>query len=159
MRPGSAVPTETRNTEVTQMTQMIAEGLFRLDDDKAVLIGSRRTAGGAVRFPAEPDVLFEDDDAPELIELSTEGTLYTFTTQQFPPPLPYKGNRDPDGFMPYVVGYVELGEGLLVESLIVGANTEELRIGQAMTTTTTTLETGDGQTLLTYAFTPVASAD
>jgi uncharacterized OB-fold protein len=134
------------------MTQMLAEGLFRVDGDRAVLLGSRR-AGGAVKFPAERPELFDADDI-EPIELSTEGTLFTFTTQEFVPPLPYKGKRSPDEFRPYIVGYVELAEGLLVETLIVGADAKSLRIGQQMVSTTTLFETADGQSFLTYAFTP-----
>jgi uncharacterized protein len=140
------------------MTNLIAEGLFRVDGDRAVLFASRRRSSGVVKFPAERPELFdgspEIQDDIEAVELSTEGTLYTFTTQEFAPPLPYKGNRDPDVFRPYVVGFVELGEGLLVESLIIGANPAELRIGQRMVSATTTLETEAGETFLTYAFRP-----
>jgi uncharacterized protein len=135
------------------MTQMLAEGLFRVDGDRAVLFGSRRE-GGTVKFPAERSELFDDADDIEPIELSTEGTLFTFTTQEFAPPFPYKGKQSPDEFRPYIVGYVELAEGLLVETLIVGAEAESLRIGQQMVSTTTIFETADGQTFLTYAFTP-----
>ena len=86
--------------------------------------------------------------------MSTEGTLYTYTTQEFPPPLPYKGNRDPKVFQPYVVGFVELPEGVLVETLIVGATADQLTIGQRLVSTTTTLETEDGRSLVTFAFRP-----
>lgn len=57
-------------------------------------------------------------------------------------------------FQPYVVGFVELAEGVLVETLIVDATADELRIGQRLVSTTTTLETADGQSLLTFAFRP-----
>ena len=140
------------------MTTLIAEGLFRVDGDRAVLFASRRRSSGVVKFPAERPELFDGDPQIqgdiEAIELSTEGTLYTFTTQEFPPPLPYKGNRSADVFQPYVVGYVELAEGVLVEALIVGASPAELRIGQALVSTTATLQTADGQSLLTFAFRP-----
>src|SRR3984957_5976847 len=143
-----------------EMTALITEGLFRVDGDRAVLFGSRRRSSGAVKFPAERPELFDGD--PEIqediepIELSTEGTLYTYTTQEFPPPLPYKGNRDPKVFQPYVVGFVELSEGVLVETLIVDASPAELRIGQQLVSTTATLETADGQSLLTFAFRPAS---
>ena len=139
-------------------TNLIAEGLFRVDGERAVLFGSRRRSSGAVKFPAERPELF--DASPEVradiepLELSTEGTLYTFTTQEFPPPLPYKGNRDPKTFRPYVVGFVELAEGVLVESLIIDASAGDLRIGQPMVSATTTLQTEAGQSLLTFAFRP-----
>ncbi|MCA2263775.1 MULTISPECIES: Zn-ribbon domain-containing OB-fold protein [Mycobacterium] len=140
------------------MTALITEGLFRVDGGRAVLFASRRRSSGAVKFPAERPELFDGDSDIqqdiEPIELSTAGTLYTYTTQEFPPPLPYKGNRDPKVFQPYVVGFVELAEGVLVETLIVDATADELRIGQSLVSTTTTLETADGQSLLTFAFRP-----
>jgi uncharacterized OB-fold protein len=140
------------------MTNLITEGLFRVDGDRAVLLGSRRRSTGVVKFPAERPELFDgspDTQADiEPLELSTEGTLYTFTTQEFPPPLPYKGNRDPKTFLPYIVGFVELQEGLLVESLIIDATAGDLRIGQSMVSATTTLETEAGESFLTFAFRP-----
>jgi uncharacterized OB-fold protein len=140
------------------LTNLITEGLFRVDGDRAVLLGSRRRSTGVVKFPAERPELF--DGSPETqsdidpVELSTEGTLYTFTTQEFAPPLPYKGNRDPKTFVPYVVGFIELEDGLLVESLIIGAAAHDLRIGQRMVSATTTLETESGESFLTFAFRP-----
>lgn len=47
-----------------------------------------------------------------------------------------------------------MAEGLLVESLIVGATASDLRIGQSLVSTTTTLDTADGQSFLTFAFRP-----
>jgi uncharacterized OB-fold protein len=143
------------------MTDLITEGLFRVDGERAVLFGSRRRSTGAVKFPAERAELFDADPAAqadiEALELSTEGTLFTFTTQEFAPPLPYRGDRGP-GFRPYVVGYVELPEGVLVETLIVGSQTDldtgSLRIGQKLVSTTTVLTNADGGSVLTFAFTP-----
>jgi uncharacterized OB-fold protein len=144
------------------MTALITEGLFRVDGGRAVLFASRRRSSGAVKFPAERPELFDGDSDIqqdiEPIELSTAGTLYTYTTQEFPPPLPYKGNRDPKVFQPYVVGFVELAEGVLVETLIVDASADELRIGQRLVSTTTTLETADGQSLVTFAFRPAEAS-
>jgi len=140
------------------MTNLITEGLFRVDGERAVLLGSRRRTTGVVKFPAERPELFDgnpDTQADiEQLELSTEGTLYTFTTQEFTPPLPYKGHRDPKSFRPYVVGFIELQEGLLVEALIIGADPGDLRIGQRMVSATTTLETEAGESFVTFAFRP-----
>jgi uncharacterized OB-fold protein len=144
------------------MTTLITEGLFRVDGDRAVLFGSRRRSSGVVKFPAERPELFdgtpEIQDDIEAIELSTQGSLYTYTTQEFAPPLPYKGDRDPKVFQPYVVGFVELAEGVLVETLIVEATPAELRIGQPLVSTTFTLETADGASLLTFAFRPAEAS-
>ena len=140
------------------MTTLITEGLFRVDGERTVLFGSRRRSTGVVKFPAERPELFDGDpkiqEDIEKIELSTDGTLYTFTTQEFPPPLPYRGVRDPKAFTPYVVGFVELAENIIVESLIVGATADELRIGQRLVSTVNTLETEDGKSLTTFAFRP-----
>jgi hypothetical protein len=57
-------------------------------------------------------------------------------------------------FQPNEVGFVELAEGVLVETLIVNATPAELRIGQPLVSTTTTLDTAEGQSLLTFAFRP-----
>jgi len=43
---------------------------------------------------------------------------------------------------------------VLVETLIVDATPTELRIGQPLVSTTTTLDTADGQSLVTFAFRP-----
>ncbi|MBJ7336454.1 OB-fold domain-containing protein [Mycolicibacterium sp.] len=138
------------------MTALITEGLFRVDDGRAVLFASRRRSSGVIKFPAERPELFDGDpeiqDDIEAIELSCEGTLYTYTTQEFLPPLPYKGDRE--AFTPYVVGFVELAEGVLVETLIVGASADELRIGQPLVSTTTELKFAQGEPVLTFAFRP-----
>ncbi|MGD1257960.1 Zn-ribbon domain-containing OB-fold protein [Mycobacterium seoulense] len=140
------------------MSQLIADNLFRLDGDRAVLQGSRRRSTGVVKFPAERPELFDaDPDVQadiEPIDLPTEGTLFTFTSQQFPPPLPYKGHRSPEAFRPYIVGFIQLGDRVLVESLIIGVDAAELRIGQPMVSCTSTFETEAGESLLTYAFRP-----
>lgn len=71
------------------MTALIADGLFRVENEQVVLLGSRRRSTGSVKFPAERQELFEGVDYIEPLALSGEGTLYTFTTQEFAPPLPY----------------------------------------------------------------------
>jgi uncharacterized protein len=136
------------------MTELIADGLFRIDDGRAILFGSRRRSTGLVKFPAERPELFDGTDDIEPIELSTAGTLYTYTTQEFPPPLPYRGVRDPTEFKPYIVGFVELDEGVIVESLIVNVAATDLTIGQPLVSTTTVLKTAEGQSLTTFAFQP-----
>ncbi|GAB1814524.1 Zn-ribbon domain-containing OB-fold protein [Mycobacterium sp. MUNTM1] len=140
------------------MPELIAENLFRVEDGRSVLLASRRRSTGVVTFPAERPELFDaDSDAVsdiQPLELPTEGTLYTFTTQEFAPPLPYKGQRSRDAFRPYVVGFIELGERVLVESLIVEASASDLRIGQPMVSTTLAFETEAGESFVTYAFRP-----
>lgn len=136
------------------MSAVIAEGLFRIEGERAVLLGSKRTSTGEVKFPAERPELFDGTDDIVAVELSTVGTLFTFTTQEFPPPHPYRGDRSAEGFRPYIVGFVELPERVLVETLIVEAPAAELRIGQRLVSTTKTLQFADGESVVTFAFTP-----
>ncbi len=92
------------------------------------LLGAEAQASSG--SPAERPELFDDACDIEPVELSTEGTLFTFTTQEFPPPDPYKGKRE--DFRPYITGYIELpDDGILVEGgLIVTADPGRLTIGQ-----------------------------
>ncbi len=107
----------------------IAEGLFTRADGEARLIASRRLSDGSVSFPAVPE-----GDHVETILLSSIGTLFTWTTQQFPPPSPpYAGVVDKASFEPYAVGYVEFPEGVLVEGRLTVRDPEQLLIGQEMT--------------------------
>jgi uncharacterized OB-fold protein len=68
-----------------------------------------------------------------VVELSGEGTLWTWTVQRFapksPPYLP-----PPGGFTPFVLGYVELPEGLRVAAVLeVGVEyLDRLAIGTAV---------------------------
>ena len=145
--------------EVVEMTNLITEGLFRVDGERAVLLGSRRASTGVAKFPAERPELFDanpDIQADiEPIELSTEGTLYTFTTQEFAPPLPYKGNRDAKTFKPYVVGFIELPEGLLVETLIIDVSPAISRSANRWSQRPQRWRQKTGETFTTFAFRPV----
>ncbi len=136
-----------------QLMEPISPGLFDFDDGDLVLLGSRRD-GGAVCFPAERAELFDGDVEIVPVRLATEGTLYTFTSQEFAPPLPYLGDRSREGFAPYLVGYIELAEGMLVESLLVNCDRDTLRIGRRMRTVPTEFTRADGTVVRTFAFEP-----
>ena len=75
--------------------------------------------------------------------LPATGTLWSFTTQTFAPKAPYVA--PPDGFAPFGVGYVDLGE-VLVEARL-DADPDALRIGIPMRLVATDGPAG-------YAFTP-----
>ncbi|WP_174183767.1 Zn-ribbon domain-containing OB-fold protein [Nocardia barduliensis] len=123
----------------------IATGLFTWPDERPRLIASRRGADVPPEFPAVPG----DDQ----VLLSRSGTLYTWTTQQFPPPSPpYRG---PEEFEPFAVGYVEFPEGILVEGRLTTTDIEQLWIGRTMHVVTVPFRTDeDGNTVVTFAFAP-----
>lgn len=88
------------------------------------LIGGRK-ASGEIIFPLPDDPL----EPLERIELSSTGTLWSWTSQEFQPKAPYDG---PEPFEPFLLGYVELPNEVIVESRIVGTTIERLRLGMPM---------------------------
>lgn len=130
----------------------IADRLFDIRPDGGpVLLAGRDRSDGRLVFPLPLDVHRFDR-----IELPDRGSLWSFTIQRFRPKSPpYAG---PEAFQPYAVGYVALGDAIIVESRLVGAAFEDLRIGMALRLTLEPFVLATGETRLTYAFTPEASA-
>jgi uncharacterized OB-fold protein len=131
----------------------VAEGVFTWPSDEPRLIGGRCAACAIVTFPAQ-------DSCPrcastEMAEhlLARHGRLWAWTTQEFPPPSPpYAGPTGTD-FVPYGVGYVELGGEVKVETRL--TTTEGLRIGMDMELVLVPFRTdADGNEVVTFAFRP-----
>jgi uncharacterized OB-fold protein len=86
------------------------------------------------------------------VELADHGSLWTWTVQSFEPKAPYRGPAT--GFVPYGVGYVDLGD-VIVEARLAGDSTE-LEIGMPMQLTLLPLwDNAEGSSVVTYAFEPV----
>ena len=127
---------------MTKHLQPIAEGLWS-DDEQPHLLGGQ-APDGKIYFPIP-----EGDSGKNLdiIKLSRQGTLWSFTRQDFRPKSPYDG---PEEFTPFLLGYVELPGQIIVESHIVETTLEELKIGMAMEFVITPFD--DKRS--TYAFRP-----
>lgn len=95
----------------------------------AALLGSRCGDCGTASYP-QADTCPRCGGQAEPIELSGEGTLWTWTVQRFAPKSP-PYVPPPGGFVPFALGYVELPEGLRVEALldVVPDQLERLAIG------------------------------
>lgn len=93
------------------MTQVpVAEGLFTWPADAPQLIGSRCADCGIVTFPTQGSCPRCASIAMGEHLLARRGTLWAWTTQSFPPPAPpYVGPVGKD-FVPFGVGFVDLGE-------------------------------------------------
>lgn len=122
----------------------VAEGLFTWPADEPALIASEED--GQLSFPARPG-------GKEHL-LQRRGTLWSFTSQNFPPPSPpYDG--DLRAFAPYLLGYVELPGELLVEARLVDCDVESLELGQPMELRIVPYTVRpDGTEVLTFAFAP-----
>lgn len=107
----------------------IAEGLLELEPEPR-LLASRCPGCAALAFPVQAGCPRCGSTALETIPLSPSGTVWTWTSQEFRPVAPpYTG---PEDFTPYYVGYVEVPEGLCVETRLTGFSGRTPRIGEAV---------------------------
>jgi uncharacterized OB-fold protein len=83
----------------------------------AVLEGSRCDHCGTVAFPVSGSCSRCGLGGSSTVRLSTEGTVWAYTVQRFPPKSP-PYMPPADGFRPFAVGYVELPEGIKVEAVL-----------------------------------------
>ena len=88
--------------------------------------------------------------------LARRGPLWAWTTQHYPPPSPpYMGPTGKD-FVPFGIGYVELGGEVRVESRLTEADPGALETGMEMELVLVPLHTDeDGNEVTTFAFQPV----
>lgn len=84
----------------------------------------------------------------EPVALPRRGKLWSWTSQSFRPKSPPYGG--PEAFEPYAVGYVQLGDMLIVEGRL--TRLEHLEIGMDME-----LVLVPFGKVITYAFAPVAA--
>lgn len=134
----------------------VAEGVFTWPADDPQLIGSRCTACGIVTFPTQ-------DSCPrcastEMTEhlLARRGRLWAWTTQEFPPPAPPYAGPTGAAFVPFGVGYVDLGD-VKVETRLTEADPRRLEHGMEMELALVPFRTDDdGNEVVTFAFRPVA---
>ncbi len=78
-------------------------------------------------------------------ELSTEGTLYSWSVVHVAP----KGWH-----VPYIAGYVDMPEGVRVFAHIVEADAETIKMDMRVRLTTAVLGEADGEPFESYAFRP-----
>lgn len=138
------------------MTQVpVAEGLFTWPSEEPQLIGSKCSACGIVTFPVQDSCprCAATDMAEHL--LARRGRLWAWTTQHFPPPAPpYTGPNGAD-FVPFGVGFVELGD-VKVEARLTENDPDALRQGMEMELVVVPFNTDDdGNDVVTFAFRPV----
>ncbi len=140
------------------MTQIpVAERLFTWPAAEPQLIGSRCTACGIVTFPAQESC--PRCASMEMSEhlLARRGTLWAWTTQDFPPPSPPYMGAGGKAFVPFGIGYVDLGD-VKVESRLTESNPDALAIGMDMELVIVPFRTDDeGNDVVTFAFAPAAS--
>jgi uncharacterized OB-fold protein len=113
------------------------------------LIGSRCRSCGTTVFPRQESCPRCTGSDNEDRLLPSRGTLWSFTVQGFPPKPPYAG---PAG-VPYGVGYVQLGDEVIVEARLTESDPERLRIGDPVHLVLVPLN----DEISTFAFAPDAA--
>lgn len=133
----------------------ISERIFDWPAERLVLKGSRCTNCGNHMFPVQGSCMRCASTDTEEIELDTSGTLWSWTIQGFPPKKPYVGEKDPNKFEPYGVGYLDLAGQLKIEGRMTVADPEQIEIGMRMEIVPMVLaEDDDGTEIVTFAFQP-----
>jgi len=123
--------------------------------DPPRLAGSRCASCGTVTFPVQDGCAKCAGTDLVQVELADRGTLWTWTVQTFEPKAPYRAPEG--GFVPYGVGYVDLGD-VIVESRLLG-DPARFEIGMPMRLTLLPPWPGpDGAPVVGYAFEPTGGA-
>ena len=134
----------------------VADGIFTWPSDAPQLIGTRCGACGIVTFPRQASC--PRCASTEMLEqlLARRGTLWAWTSQEFPPPAPpYAGATGP-AFEPFGIGYVELPGEVKVETRLTTADAAALEPGMEMELVVVPFRTDDdGNEVVTFAFRPV----
>lgn len=134
--------------------QPVADDLFELVGDAVVLLGGRCRSCATVAFPKPSGCARCTGTDIAEHRLTTEGTLWTFTVQSLPLKPPYNGPAD---FVPFGVGYVDLGGEVLVEGRLTENDPARLEIGMPVRVVPELYTTdGDGNEIMTFAFAPAA---
>lgn len=94
----------------------VAEGLFTIEGGQTRLIGTRCHSCDATYFPQTISCRNPgcSEKHIEACQLSPTGTLYSWTLQHYRPPAPFRM----DEWKPYLIGLVDLPEGLRVLGML-----------------------------------------
>ena len=134
----------------------VAEGIFTWPSDEPQLLGSRCGACRIVTFPSQDSCPRCASTDMRQERLERRGRLWAWTTQQFPPPSPPYTGATGEAFVPFGVGYVELGGEVKVEARLTEADPERLREGMEMELVVVPFRTDEkGNEVVTFAFRPV----
>ena len=136
----------------------IAEGMLTMEGGSPRMLASRCPRCDAMAFPVQSGCARCGSVDLRVIELSPAGVLWTWTSQEFLPKAPpYAGPETAETFVPYYVGYVEVPEGLCVETRLTGFGDRKPRIGERLSLVALPFTTDDeGNEIVLPAFAPAS---
>ena len=130
--------------------------VFTWPADEPRLIGSRCEHCEAVTFPKQSRC--PRCSTPNMAELPlpTSGTLVSWTTQGFPPVLPYLPDPTGQAFEPFGVGLVQLDDVVRVEARLTESDPAKLDFDMPVELAIVPFYVdADGDEIMTFAFAPV----
>jgi uncharacterized protein len=132
------------------------EGWFTTDADAPRLIGTKCPVCTTIVFPPRTGACPNpecDSDSLEPTELSSRGTVWSYTENHYAPPPPYVAAEP---FEPYALAAVELTEeGIVVLGQVAkGVRADELHVGMEMQLEIDTLYRDDEHEYLVYVWAP-----
>ena len=136
-----------------------APDVFTWPSDSPQLIGARCPDCVAITFPFQSSCPRCGNAEMEQHLLPRQGTLWTWTTQEFLPKEPYASGETMETFRPYGVGMVQLGDEVRVEGRLTESEPSKLRIGMPVELAIVPFRTDDdGTDVMVYAFAPVGES-
>jgi uncharacterized OB-fold protein len=121
------------------------------------LIGGRCDECAAVTFPVQSRCPRCGRATMSELPLPRRGTLVSWTTQGFPPVLPYAGDPTGKSFVPFGVGLVQLDDVVRVEARLTESDPATLRFGMDVELAIVPFYVDEeGDEIMTFAFAPVA---
>lgn len=139
------------------MTQKPIAEVFTWPSEAPQLIGSQCGDCTATTFPRQDRCPRCGTTTMSDLLLPRRGTLVSWTTQGFPPIVPYAGDETGKSFQPFGVGLVELDDVVRVESRLTESDPERLAFGMEVELQVVPFYVdADGGEILTFAFAPVA---
>jgi len=140
------------------MQKPIAD-VFTWPADEPALIGSRCSDCQAVTFPAQERCPRCGTKTMAELQLPRRGTLVAWTTQGFPPVVPYAGDATGASFEPFGVGLVQLDDVVRVESRLTESDPDKLEFGMEVELEVVPFYVDDdGDEIMTFAFAPVTQS-
>ena len=129
----------------------LKENLWRDTGEGQRLMGSRCLNCGELFFPIKENGLCTQCQSKDLEEFvfSPRGTVYSCTCVMQRPPVYYHGD------VPYAIGFVELPEGIRIETLFTDCDIEDVHVGMKVELVIEKLhEDAEGRDVMTYKFRP-----
>ncbi len=137
---------------MTDKAVPVIEGLFSDTAEGPRLLGSRCAACGTPYFPSSA-VCHNPECSDSRIEeafFGPGGTLWSCALQNYPPPPPA---RYDEPYEPYLLGMVDMDEGLRVMARINAADITAVEIGSRVELELDTLcKGGEGEDVITWKF-------